>query len=121
MVGEHGACEHGTGEMLGQEPWDVPEILAAQIRPAQLLRPPAPMLAWFDGRSRTDSLRSLFGPLGESGFGLVVHVTWPMLCEQNLSASRNRRERQKARPSLPALDARSAGTAASSARSSASW
>ena len=121
VVGEHGAGEHGTGEMLGQEPWHVPEILAAQIRPAQLLRPPAPMLARFDGRSRTESFRSFFEPLGGSGFGLLVHVLTPMLCEQNLSASRSRRECQRARLSLPALDARSAVTAASSARSSASW
>jgi hypothetical protein len=79
VVGEYGAGEHGTGEMLGQKPWDVPEILAAQIRAAQLLRPPAPMLARFNRRSRMGSFRNFFEPFGGSGFGLLVHVLTPML------------------------------------------
>jgi hypothetical protein len=59
--------------MLGQEPFHVSEILASQIRPAQLLWPPVSTLAWFGGRSRTESFRSFFELLGGSGFGLLVH------------------------------------------------
>jgi hypothetical protein len=80
VVGQHGAGEDRPGEMLGQEPCHAPEILAAQIRAAQLLRPPAPTLAWLDGRSRTDNFRSWFEPLGGSGFGFLVHLPVPTLC-----------------------------------------
>jgi hypothetical protein len=34
VVGERGAGEDGAGEMLGQQPFHAPEILASQIRPA---------------------------------------------------------------------------------------
>jgi hypothetical protein len=38
VVGELGPSQIRAGEMLGQEPFHVPQVLASQIRPAQILQ-----------------------------------------------------------------------------------
>ena len=119
LVRQLGAGQIRAGEMLGQEPFHLREILAPQIRVAQLLRPPRRTLGSFDGLRRVESGRSFFKPLGRSSLGLLVHVRRPRSVGENLSAIRNRRECQRARLSLPAPGAGSATGSSGAARAGA--